>query len=250
MHIINSELSPPLSVADFARLHGVIRTVLAGTGALTSDITKSCIFFALAGAYLLEKRHGLRARPVAGAAFLALALRNDALDILTFAKLDAEDGRWYSDRDAFHAWIEVTDKADQVWLVDLTSPLYPDGIRMHTPSAKVPYKAFVQPIAAMLGHPDELQHGGGPGDFFVQPSLAHTAEIMKSAASSVQAGDLIDIINQWYVPAPAAMHPKLLIGSSNGVSRELTFTQPRLSGYWSAPNKAAEDPDLQMQEQL
>ncbi|WP_144422891.1 DUF2026 family protein [Xanthomonas arboricola] len=241
MGAISSPHLPPLSLADFARLYGVIRTVLAGTGAAPADITKSCVFFALAGAYLLEKRHGLRARPVAGAAFFALAERNGALDILTFAKRDAGDGRWYSDLDAFHAWIEVTDAANQVWIVDLTSPLYPAGIRTHTPSAKAPYKAFVQPLSAMLGHPDELQRGGGPGDFFVQPNPAHAAHMMRQAVSSHQLGDLVDVINHWYVPAPATMRAKLLMGSSTGVSREMVFTQPKLAGYWSAPVVDAND---------
>ncbi|CAD7740609.1 hypothetical protein LMG31884_46880 (plasmid) [Xanthomonas hydrangeae] len=242
MRTVNASPSPPLSIADFARLHGVIRTVLAGTGTALSDMTKSCVFFALAGAYLLEKRHGLRARPAFGAAFIAVAERNGGLDILSFAKRDADDDRWYSDGDAFHAWIEVTDAANAVWLVDLTSPLYPENIRMHTPGAKAPYKAFVQPFSAMLGHPDELQLGGRPGDFFVQANPARAADMMVRATSSMRLGDLVDAINAWYVPVPGAMPAKMLLGSSTGVARELTFTQPRLAGYWSAPGVAAETP--------
>ncbi|KOB42153.1 DUF2026 family protein [Xanthomonas arboricola] len=241
MGAISTPHLPPLSLADFARLHGVIRTVLAGTGTVLSDMTKSCVFFALAGAYLLERRHGLRARPAFGAAFIAVAERNGGLDILSFAKRDADDDRWYSDADAFHAWIEVTDAVNQVWLVDLTSPLYPENIRMHMPGAKAPYKAFVQPLSAMLGHPDELQLGGRPGDFYVQANPARAADMMARAATSMQLGDLVDAINAWYVPAPAAMRPKMLLRSSTGVARELTFTQPRLGGYWSAPDGVAEN---------
>ena len=225
---------PPLSLDDYARIHGIVLTVLAGTGVRITDIQKSCIFFALAGAYLLERKHGLRSNPQAGAAFLVVGKRNDTLDILTFAKRDDAEGEWYSDESAFHAWVEVVTDDGQQWLIDFTAPMYPDAIRRLALGAAAPSKAFVRSKAEMLSHPDELPFAS-PGDFFLHPSSTHTAQMMQRAARDAQLGDLMDLINHWYVRCPAKIAPSLHMGSNAGTTRRLTFTQPRLAGYWSSP---------------
>ena len=225
---------PPLSLHDFARIHGVVQTVLAGVGIKNADIQKSCIFFALAGAYLLECKHGIRTSPQAGAAFLVVGKRKDTLDILTFAKWDDAESTWYSDESAFHAWVEVVSDDEQQWLIDFTAPMYPDAIRSLVPGAVVPSKAFVRSKAEMLSHPDELPFAT-PGDFFLNPSPAHTAHMMQRAARDEQLGDLMDLLNHWYVRHPERIAPSLHMKSNSGTTRRLTFTQPRLAGYWSSP---------------
>ncbi|MCU1003883.1 MULTISPECIES: DUF2026 family protein [Stenotrophomonas] len=232
MVTVPAESQPPISVGDFARIHGVIRTVLSGADVAAPDIAKSCLFFAFAGAYLLDHRHGLRAKPVTGAAFFAVSEGNGRLDVLTFAKQDDEDGRWYSAADAFHAWVEVTAQDGQIWVVDFTSPLYPHGIRQHRPGAKAPFKAFIRPKVEMLVHPDRLHSEARVGDFFVEGNQAHTADALRRAATDLQLGDLIDVVNQWYVPLPAKMQSQILMGYSDAPPRELTLKEPRLDGCW------------------
>lgn len=233
----NTTPPPPISLEDFARIHGVLRTVLAGSGVSAADIGKSCIFFAVGGASLLIRKHGLCARPAAGAAFFAVAEGQSGLDVLAFAKRDELSGQWCSDIDAFHAWIEVTTDDGQVWIVDLTSPLYAQGIRKLRPGATAPDKAFVRPTQTMITHPDRLEIEGAAGDFFVSESKANTAHMMQKAAADLQLGDLVDVASHWYAPAPAVMPKKLLMGTSDGPAREMTFTQPRLAGYWPAPGQ-------------
>lgn len=226
--------SPPISVEDFARIHGVIRGVLSGQNVPAADIAKSCVFFALAGAYLLHRKHGLNALPVAGAGFVAVSERNDALDILCFAKRDDESGEWCSDTDAFHAWIEVTTDDERRWIIDLTSPLYPESIRKQHPASRPGFKAFMRPIGEMLSHPDYFSEEGVVGDFFMERSKAHTAYMMQRAAKDRQLGDLVDIANDWYVRAPAPLRAYLAIRSDDGQVRELRFKPPRLAGLWSS----------------
>ncbi|MGY8564634.1 DUF2026 domain-containing protein [Paracidovorax citrulli] len=225
--------NPPISVDDFARIHGVIRGVLSGINVSAPDISKSCVFFALAGAYLLHRKHDLDAMPAAGAAFIAVSGRMAELDILSFAKRDEESGCWCSDADAFHAWVQVTTDDGQVWIIDFTSPLYADGIRKLRPSANPGFKAFMRPAAEMLSHPDCFQKEGAVGDFFMEESRMHTAHLMRRAAADQQVGDLIDIVNEWYVRAPARPREYLRIGSNDGCLRELRFKPPRLAGLWS-----------------
>lgn len=223
----------PISIEDFARIHGVIRGVLAGVGVEASDITKSCVFFALAGAYLLCKKHGLDALPAAGAAFLAVSEGGSGLDILTYAKRDEDSGAWCSDKDAFHAWVQVACKDGQLWLIDFTSPLYADAIRTHRPTARPGFKAFMRPSTEML-HPDRFSDEAVVGDFFMEESRAHTAHLLQRAGSDQQAGDLIDIASGWYARSPSRIEEYLRIGSNDGRRRELRFKQPRLSGLWAS----------------
>lgn len=223
----------PISLEDYARIHGVVLTVLSGTGVRITDVQKSCIFFALAGAYLLERKHNLRTNPQAGAAFLIVGKRGNVLDIMTFAKRDAEDGEWYSDESAFHAWVEVSDEQGHEWLVDFTAPLYPDAIRRLVPGAVAPARAFVRLKSEMLMHPDEIPFSG-PGDFFLHASPTHSVDMMRRAAKDRQLGELMDIISEWYVPSPSPIAPTIQMGGDGRTRRRLTFSKPRLAGFWSS----------------
>lgn len=237
MTIAEPQLQPPITVDDFARIHGVIRAVLGGADVSAEDLSKSCIFFATAGAYLLERKHGLGATPVAGAAFIAVSEGPSSLDVLAYAKRDGANGPWCSDVDAFHAWVEVTAADGQVWVVDFTSPLYADAMRKHRPAARPPFKAFMRPVNDMIDPPDSLQDSGVIGDFFLQGSKEHTVHMLQQSSSSLQFGDLIGIIEHWYVAAPGSMQEELVMGSNDGSTRKLRFKQPKLSGSWESTNR-------------
>ena len=232
MEMISPPQVLPISVEDFSRIHGVIRGVLAGGGVNASDLTRSCVFFALAGAYLLRRRHGQDASPAAGAALIAVSEGKNGLDILTYAKRDQNGRDWYSDRDAFHAWVEVVDDAGQKWFIDFTSPLYADAIRVHNSMARPGFKAFIRSASEML-HPDRFSDEAVVGDFFMEESKAHTAYLLQRAARDRQAGDLIDIASEWYVSAPSKISEYLRIVSNDGRAQELRFKKPRLSGIWT-----------------
>lgn len=231
--MVTSNPSTPISVDDFSRIHGVIRAVLTGIEDAAPSINKSCVFFALAGAHLLRQKHGLLALPAVGAAFIAVSSRGRELDILTFAKRDAETDVWCSDTDAFHAWVQVADQDGQQWIIDFTSPLYSDLIRQQQPAARPGFKAFIRPASEMI-HPNHFTDHGVPGDFFMQASEVHTNYLVQRAARSPQARDLIGIASQWYAPAPSAIQRYLRIGSNDGRLHELQFKPPRLAGVWSS----------------
>ena len=231
--MVTSTPNPPISVEDFSRIHGVIRGVLAGLEIGASSINTSCVFFAFAGAHLLQQKHGLQASPAAGAAFIAVSQRDVQLDILTFAKREPESEDWYSDTDAFHAWVHVAGEDGQQWIIDFTSPLYSDLIRQQQPSARPGFKAFMRPVSEMI-HPNTLADDGRPGDFFMQKSEAHTTHLLQRVATSQQTGDLIGIASQWYAPAPSRIPEYLSIGSNDGRRHELRFRPPRLAGMWNS----------------
>lgn len=231
--MVTSRSSPPISVEDFSRIHGIIRGVLTGVDVAAPNINKSCVFFALAGANLLREKHGLQASAAAGAAFIAVSEGAGGLDILTFAKRDTDSGEWYSDMDAFHAWVHVAGDNGEQWIIDFTSPLYPDLIRQHRAAARPGFKAFIRPASEMI-HPNHFSDDGVPGDFFMQEAEAHTAYMMQRADTNLQAADLIGISNEWYVRWPSRVPEYLHIRSSDGHLRELRFKPPRLAGVWTS----------------
>ena len=83
-----------LSLSDYQRIfqvaHGIIREV-------EKDTSKSCLFFSIAGAYLLNTHYGIGARPVLGAAFYKLDGSDRVLAIADAAQQFAQ-----SSDDGFH----------------------------------------------------------------------------------------------------------------------------------------------------
>lgn len=80
------------------------------------DPTKACLFFAVAGAFLLKRHHKLNsACPVAGVAGYSLRTPKQLRD--DFGKAKAKP--FVSDSNNFHCWVEVDG-----WIVDLMAPFF------------------------------------------------------------------------------------------------------------------------------
>ncbi|MEX3556919.1 MAG: DUF2026 family protein [Burkholderia sp.] len=217
--------TPPISINDYCRLHGVIRSVLAVGG---GSPTKSCIFYALAGAYLLSKHHGMNAMPAVGGAFVCTGGPREAPQVLNYAK--QEDGRWYSDQDAFHAWIQIHTPAGE-WMVDLTAPLYREALIAAGlgEGVEVPRRAFVRSASDMA---DDVEDLAAPGDFLLARSPEHTAWVLSQNGVRPDVGDLIDICAHWYRPWPSEIPASIPIGSTVAASQLAVLSVPKLDGYW------------------
>lgn len=219
-----SKIQPPLSLSDYCRLHSVIRSALSVFG---SSATRSCLFYALAGAYVLQKVHQLNARPSVGGAFFCLDESETGPTVLSYAKREA-DGSWFSDSDAFHAWIEVV-TTGSVWYVDLTAPMYGEALNVAGFSGSVPSRAFMRPAEEMMDHVEDIQ---GTGDFYFARSEIHTLDAIKRAVSGSLVGDVADICRNWYRATPSPIRSEILVGSSDGVSRTITLLETSVSDIW------------------
>ncbi|WP_371323872.1 DUF2026 family protein [Dechloromonas sp. ZY10] len=104
---------PPLTLPEYERLFRTIHAVVANE---EGDPSKACLFFGIAGAYLLSHHHRLKsARPIVGFAGYNLCTPTNLSVFLG----GIEKSVCISDEDHFHCWIEIDG-----WIVDLTAPLF------------------------------------------------------------------------------------------------------------------------------
>lgn len=97
----------------------LIYKIVASVGReLSHGAGKSCQFYNVNGAFLLENIFKVKAKPVMGAAFIRLT---DSGDTLSFA--GEEEGHFYSSPDAFHCWVETENN-----IIDFTAPEYREAL--------------------------------------------------------------------------------------------------------------------------
>ena len=103
-----------LTLSEYNRIHQVARGVIEGLG--TAE--RSCIFFAVFGAYILETRYKIPATAVAGNLALCVA---DGPKVAFFCR--DEGGRIVADSDGFHMWVQTV-----THIIDFMAPIFPEGL--------------------------------------------------------------------------------------------------------------------------
>lgn len=181
----------PLSFANYQRLYRVILTVLNSVDAHTAH---ACKFFAIAGAYILSKTHGLEASPRFGSAFYRV---NDTSGfVMSFTDMESlQRNELDSHPEAFHAWIECEDV-----IIDLLAPS--------------PFNLVKE------------------GDFYLAVNPALTNEMIMDFTSRNMNTDLSEICRHWYKPTPKAIPPQLEIGSDDGIRTIMNLDTTELVGKW------------------
>lgn len=213
---------PVLSFLDYQRLYRVIATVLNSVDAHTAH---ACLFFSIAGAFILDKTYGLDARPLCGSAFYRV---NDADGYtLAFTKMEGfAEGFVDSDDEAFHAWIECNGT-----VIDLMAPIFRENLISRQPQTNLQLarKMFQKPASTMAASPFELKR---EGDFFLQVNRSLTNELIQYFMSKPFNGDLVGICHHWYRPTPKPIPAKLGMGSNDGTQQLMVLDRTELVGIW------------------
>lgn len=144
---------------------------------------RSCQFYNVNGALLLNQALKIRARPVMGVAFVRLNEKGD-----TVAYAGEESGGFYSSLEFFHCWVETPN-----FLIDFTAPEYAKSEGNFLSS--VPRKMFQKPKAKMCISPYAL---AAPGDFFFEENKELTAHLLNKMASIPASGDFANICLEWH----------------------------------------------------
>lgn len=206
---------PPLTLPEYERLFRVIHALVENEG---GDSSKACLFFGIAGAYLLSRNHRLRdARPVAGVACYNLRTPTNLTVILG----TQENGEWSSDQKNFHCWIEVDG-----WIVDLTAPLFDRMAPLERKGATVPRLMFQKPAGA------DFESMNTPGAYMHVPNPELTVALMAHFAQKPAHADLIGICEQWYKAPPKKIAPSVGVGDQDGRVKEVRLSPLRLEGAW------------------
>lgn len=213
---------PVISFADYQRLFRVIVTVLNGAEAHTAN---ACVFFTLAGAYILDKVYGVNSRPLCGAAFYRVDDKADF--VMAFTDMEAfRNGQVASHDEAFHAWIECDGM-----VVDFMAPIFRENVLSRQPDSKlcIERKMFQKPKVEMADSPFNLKR---EGDFFLEVNPALTNELIRNFMSQAQNGDLVEVCKHWYRPTPKAMDSELGMMSNDGIRTIMKLDKTELVGKW------------------
>lgn len=209
---------PPLTLPEYERIFRTIHAVVANED---GDSSKACLFFGIAGAFLLSRHHGLKtARPIAGVAGYNLRTPTNLALLLG----SAENGVLAATEDAFHCWIDVDG-----WIVDLTAPLF---------DAMAPAErkgALIQPLMfqkTATGGSVTLGDLNTSGAYLHVPDYTLTNALMIRFSRMHANSDLVNICAQWYARPPKKMISAIPISNQHGEVTEVRLSNIRVDGAW------------------
>ena len=211
--------SGPISFRDYERLSGVITATLQGT---EYEAKTSCFFYALVGAYILDKKHGLEAKFRAGAAAYLVDETKGKGHVISYGNtlLSSETENFLDiEGDHFHCWIEC-----EGFAIDLMAPLFPQVI-----SEPIPRRMFQRPLSESCHNYLELKQ---PGDFHLVPYDDFGMKLLEMFEENQGGHSIVDICNSWYRPSPAQIETQIRVASSARETRTLRLPSYKLKGQW------------------
>jgi hypothetical protein len=211
-------LRAPLTLPDYERVFRTIHAVLANE---EGDLSKSCLFFGIAGALILDLHHGLKtARPIVGAA--SYDLRTPTKLTLAFGSI--KDGALASAENGFHCWIEVDD-----WIIDFAAPLFDAMAPSERKGAQIRPLMFQKPVSGGARTTESLQE---PGAYLHIPNPVLTQNLIPHFLSKQSYADLVTICAEWYARPPKKMQSVMRIGNQHGEVTEVRLSSIRVEGAW------------------
>jgi hypothetical protein len=211
-----SASTSPISDSDYRRIFQVIYSVLESEKANTAN---ACVFFAIAGAAILNQHYKIRALPLAGAALYVVD--GSTQTILAFASRDPSEE--LSSMSGFHCWIQCNGFA-----IDFMAPMFPESMPDSTQVA-VPRRIFKKPLSSMSQSHEELIRAG---DFILSPNPDLTQSILNNFVQKPAQSDLVNICLQWYKRPPFKIATSIKIGDQHGKLKTVPLLQLPISGSW------------------
>ena len=178
---------------------------------------RSCQFYNVNGAIILNEVLKIRARPVMGAAFIRL---NKEGDIVAYA--GNESGNFYSSTDFFHCWIETPN-----FLIDFTAPEYSKSEGNFLGS--IPIKMFQKSKGKMSTNPNSLFT---PGDFFFEENKELTAHFLNKMVSNPVMADFANICLEWHKKCKKNVLKEMQIMNDLGRITRIKLKPGNISSSW------------------
>jgi hypothetical protein len=167
------------------RQYELVYKILASIGKeLAHGEGRSCQFYNVNGAIILEKLFKVKAKPVMGAAFIRLTNTGETL---SFAA--EENDSFYSSPDAFHCWVETENN-----IIDFTAPEYKETLDMAGVDGNIKRNMFQKDKKSMSNDPYTMIN---PGDFFFESNLALTNHLLTNMYEQPSTNDLSEICLKW-----------------------------------------------------
>lgn len=203
-----------LTLPEYRRIYEVIYSVLEGR----ANTPFACMFFAAAGALILNKHYKIPARAVAGAFLLCT---DPTPSVISIAK--NEDGMVTSDRNGFHMWVQI-----ETHVIDFMAPIFNEAIKGKGYPGTVPRKMFQRLLSEEAESIDQLRMSG---DFYTMPNIELTDELVDSLFDRPANVDLLNAVDRWFKKHPKKLDDLSLLNDLGEVHK-LTLSAPAISGAW------------------
>lgn len=203
-----------LPLSDFNRIHQVAHGVLKEIG----DIKIACVWFNVFGAYILEHKYGITARPVAGGFSLRVAEGRN----LIYGREEGDE--WIVDDGGYHMWVWTP-----THILDFTSPIYREVFSVAQPDIMLSRKMLQTPIAEVKPNLDEIR---AIGDLHVMTDPALTNLILKRFMASPASGDLMQVAVNWFGSRRAKQKPVSRMMNDLGEVTTLRLPAIAANGAW------------------
>jgi len=210
--------SPPISAEAYERIFQTIHSIVK---AECLDETKSCIYFGILGAYLLDQHHGLKsARPLFGVA--GYNLRTPTNFVTIYGR--QINGEIVASGEGFHCWVEVNG-----WTIDFSAPLFGQALAPRICGSAVP------PLMFMKTHQDsvvKINDLNIPGAYLHRHDKILTLTLMSNFLSRPINGRLADVCAKWYVAPPGDMSPVTEVIIRDGQTSRYDRSALAVTGSW------------------
>lgn len=205
-----------IPLSDYERIFRVIYSVLDEH----ANTPHACLFFAIAGAAILELKYKIQAKPIAGAA--AFGVHGSSSTVSTFGRI--VDADLVSAEDAFHCWIQAGDI-----VIDFMAPLFRESLLTYGHDVAVPRRMFQKSISEMAQSLDELYQ---EGTFILNPNIQLTTKLIQSFFTRPANADLVNICLEWYAKPPKKLSTGMSVSDDEGRIYLLKPIGPEITGVW------------------
>ncbi len=208
---------PPIKSADYERIFRIVHSVSESVG---NTIGRSCLFYNVVGAAILEAHYNVRAVPIVGSAFFLL--HQSTSTVLSFSHFSAEG--IYSSSEAFHCWVQANGYA-----IDFSAPVYGESLTAAGSSLRIERRMFRKAMNRMATSHDSLAR---EGDFHLSPNPELTLEILRRASAKPATNDLAHVCMSWYRKPPRGIQSQFKMVNDLGEVTSISLTDLRVSGAW------------------
>lgn len=199
-------------LTDYNRIHQVSHGVAKAFG----GAEKGCVFFAICGAYILEKHYRIPARPIAG----GFALQMNDSEAAIFGE-DRGD-HIVTSADGFHMWVQT-----ETHVIDFMAPIFAETFAER--QVTIPRLMFQRPLTSEAPSLASLEK---TGDFFTFADAELTDMLLQNFLSRPASGDLVEVANTWFGNRRKPQKKAIQMGDDAGDTYDLSLPKTSATGAW------------------
>jgi hypothetical protein len=213
---------PIIPMPDYVRIFRVMRAVIER---IDADSNEASLFFSMTGAAILRHFYKKEARVLAGSAFFLVDEKpRTVLSMTKTADGELDKDIIDSDRKGFHCWLECEDQ-----IIDFQALAFPEAIVRMGNKIRIPRQMFQKQKVTMSTSHESLE---AAGDFYLQPNIALTNELVRAFFASPLQMDLMRGCMKWFTRPPKKISGGMSMQDSEGAIYEMALGDTEVTGAW------------------